>query len=347
VKPDNVLFTEDGRPLVADLGLGKHYRRDVPGARRSVSVSATGRFIGTAGYAPREQIEDTKSVGPEADVFALGAVLYECLAGVPAFSGVSDIDAITRVSDHELEPLRVHCPELSHWLEEVVTKALAPLPGGRYRDGWEMARALAKRDPGETGGARGRRRTLLAIVVAGGVVVGGVGLVSWGHGRHGHDRSPAPESVSVASVASREQGDSEVLFRRGWALEMGQGVEKDEAEAFQWYHRAAEAGHVNASYKLGVMLEDGRGCDKNEKDAVFWYRKAAEAGQAQAMANLGLMLRTGRGCEKNEKDAVFWYGKAASRGPLSRVSSCSRTSEIFPMTMDRIGHGAQSLLPAA
>src|SRR5262249_41050417 len=87
LKPENVLYARDAdgreRPLVADLGLAKHFDRDVHGATASVSLSTHGSFRGTAGYMAPEQMADAKSVGPEADVFALGAILYECLAGVP------------------------------------------------------------------------------------------------------------------------------------------------------------------------------------------------------------------------------------------------------------------------
>ncbi|MEZ0227655.1 MAG: serine/threonine-protein kinase, partial [Planctomycetota bacterium] len=78
VKPENVLFAHPTRPLVADLGLGKHFAHE--GLGRSASLSQTGAFKGTAGYMPPEQTRDTKSVGPPADVFALGAILHECLA---------------------------------------------------------------------------------------------------------------------------------------------------------------------------------------------------------------------------------------------------------------------------
>ena len=63
LKPENVLFTADGAPLVADLGLAKHWRRDAPGASRSVALSLTGETRGTWGYMAPEQIggRDRKS----------------------------------------------------------------------------------------------------------------------------------------------------------------------------------------------------------------------------------------------------------------------------------------------
>jgi hypothetical protein len=60
LKPENVLFTGEGEPLVADLGLAKHFRRDVPGAERSQSLSASGLIAGTPGYMAPEQIDDAR-----------------------------------------------------------------------------------------------------------------------------------------------------------------------------------------------------------------------------------------------------------------------------------------------
>src|SRR5581483_12298266 len=85
LKPENVLFDAAGRSLIADLGLAKHFEEGAPGASQSVSLSRDGTILGTAGYMAPEQLVDAKSVGPEADVFSLGAVLYACLAGVPAY----------------------------------------------------------------------------------------------------------------------------------------------------------------------------------------------------------------------------------------------------------------------
>ncbi|HZU98392.1 MAG TPA: serine/threonine-protein kinase, partial [Planctomycetota bacterium] len=79
LKPENVLFTAKGEPLVADLGIAKHFRRDGVDGVASQSLSKTGMLRGTAGYMPAEQLRDSKEVKPPADVFALGAILYECL----------------------------------------------------------------------------------------------------------------------------------------------------------------------------------------------------------------------------------------------------------------------------
>ncbi|HZU95091.1 MAG TPA: protein kinase, partial [Planctomycetota bacterium] len=147
LKPENVLFTETGFPLIADLGLAKHFS-DEGGGEKSVSLSKTGESIGTAGYMAPEQINDAKSAGPPADVFALGAILYEMLTGTPAFAGDTMHQRHAKVASGTFEPVRRARSEVPKWLARVVERSLAPRQGARYADGNELAAALVARDPG-------------------------------------------------------------------------------------------------------------------------------------------------------------------------------------------------------
>ncbi len=144
VKPENVLFAASGRPLVADLGLAKHFDRGAKGASQSLSLTQQGAYKGTAGYMAPEQLEDAKGVGPRADVFALGAVLHECLAGRPAFRGNDVLEVLAKLSAGAFEPL--DRPDAPRWLERVLMKALALDPEARFADGAGLARALLGRE---------------------------------------------------------------------------------------------------------------------------------------------------------------------------------------------------------
>ncbi len=155
VKPENILFTSEGRPLVADLGLAKHFDRSATGGSQSLSLTASGVARGTAGYMSPEQFEDAKSVGPACDVFALGAVLYECLGGRPAFPGDSALEILAKVSSGVVEALER--PDVPAWLERVLFKALSRDPKKRFPDGASLAQALR-----EGGAKRSRRGPVLA-----------------------------------------------------------------------------------------------------------------------------------------------------------------------------------------
>ncbi len=159
VKPENILFASDGRPLLADLGLAKHFDRGASGASASVSLSRTGEGRGTAGYMPPEQISDATHVGPAADVFALGAVLYECLAGFPAFAGENAVEVAAKIASGEYPALRR--PDAPAWLTRAIERALDPEPRGRFAHGAAFARALS-----EPGAAKARRGPALALVAA-------------------------------------------------------------------------------------------------------------------------------------------------------------------------------------
>jgi hypothetical protein len=158
VKPENVLFTKEGKPLVSDLGLAKHWTDDAPGVSKSFMLTVSGDFLGTVGYASPEQLEDTSKAGPPADVFALGAILYECLTAFPAFTAENAIELIGKVQECRPASVSRMAPRTPAWLVKIVSRALARDPEKRYPDGTALARALA-RGPG------GARRVWLAAAL--------------------------------------------------------------------------------------------------------------------------------------------------------------------------------------
>ena len=187
VKPENVLFSTPGRALLADLGLAKHFDRVAPGGSQSLSLTAGGTFKGTAGYVPPEQVEDARSAGPAADVFALGAVLYECLAGRPAFTGATVLDILARLSSGTVEPIaRTGVPA---WLERDLRRALAPDSSARFPDGASFARALRIGGAPARAARPARARSLLAGAAAS-VLLLGVFVLARGSGPAKRDLAP-------------------------------------------------------------------------------------------------------------------------------------------------------------
>jgi serine/threonine protein kinase/regulator of sirC expression with transglutaminase-like and TPR domain len=219
MKPENILFTADGLPLIADLGLAKHFDPGAPGASQSVSVSEHGVFRGTAGYMAPEQMADAKSVGPPADVFSLGAILYECLAGKPPFLGESPLEVLTRVSDGKVKPLREHRADVPASLALVVERALAPAVPDRFPHGSALAGALGAPRP------RPRRRLLaLAVLVATGVLAAALLL-----GRSRPASRPGPDARALAleaidAIDSSDDALGEKLTARAFALDPSCGV---------------------------------------------------------------------------------------------------------------------------
>jgi serine/threonine protein kinase len=191
VKPENVLFTDAGEPLLADLGLAKHFSHDAPGASRSVSLSQPGALRGTVGYMAPEQFEDAKSVGPPADVFALGAVLYECLAGRPAFAG----DGLVEVFRDMERPTRPALRDAPRWLAAAVDRALAFAPDERFANGAELEAALR----GESKPPRSRRG---ALALAAAALACSVVAVSWSRRPHAAAPPEPPRPLATSHPAS-------------------------------------------------------------------------------------------------------------------------------------------------
>jgi hypothetical protein len=177
LKPENIIFTRESRPLVADLGIAKHFSDDAAGASQAVSLSRTGDLLGTAGYMAPEQTRDAKSAGPAADVFALGAILYECLAGWPAFEGATPLELLAAIDAARPKPVANVRPETPPWLAALVERALARSPASRYPDAGSLHAALEA--AGRAPAGRGWKRAgavSLGLVVASGLALAAHGL---------------------------------------------------------------------------------------------------------------------------------------------------------------------------
>ncbi len=144
LKPANVLYDRDRKELVVtDFGLA---RRAQPG---EAELTHDGAIIGTPAYMSPEQARgDTKTVGPLADVYSLGVILYELLAGRRPFIGTVG-DVIGQVLHVEPVPPSQVRPGVDPRLEAVCQRAMAKDPAARYADMREFAAALAEceRDP--------------------------------------------------------------------------------------------------------------------------------------------------------------------------------------------------------
>ncbi len=142
LKPGNVLLDENGEPKVADFGLARL------GAGKD--LTATGAVVGTPAYmAPEQAGGGAKFVGPAADVWALGVVLYECLTGRVPFAG-ADVWAVLRaVREDDPTPPRKVRPGVPRDLELVCLRCLSKGPADRYPTAAELAADLGRFAAGE------------------------------------------------------------------------------------------------------------------------------------------------------------------------------------------------------
>lgn len=137
LKPANILLTSTGVPKVTDFGLVKRMEGDSAQTR-------TGMIMGTPSYMAPEQGKGDKDVGPLADVYALGAVLYATLTGRPPFLAANPLDTLMQMlNDEAIPPSRLQ-PSTPADLETICLKCLQKDKTKRYADAAELADDLQR-----------------------------------------------------------------------------------------------------------------------------------------------------------------------------------------------------------
>ncbi len=184
LKPSNVLYTFDGIPKITDFGLAKRIDSDD-------GHTESGQVMGSPSYmAPEQAKGHSRNVGPAADVYALGAILYEMLTGRPPFKGETPIETIRQVVDLDPVVPSQLVPRVPRDLETISLKCLNKDPARRYMSAQALADDLyrylhgqviqARRTPLWERAAKWSRRNKLAaaalalgMVALTGVVAGG------------------------------------------------------------------------------------------------------------------------------------------------------------------------------
>jgi WD40 repeat protein/tRNA A-37 threonylcarbamoyl transferase component Bud32 len=204
LKPANVLLTDDGTPKLVDFGLAKTLEADS-------NLTQSGVFYGTPSYAAPEQAEGlTNTVGPAADIYALGAIFYHLLTGHPPFQGATVLQTLEQVKTADPVPPSRLQPGLPRDAETICLKCLEKDPHTRYASAAALAddldrylagRAILARPTGAAERLRKwvRRRPAVALLSAAVVAVTLLGfiLVTWQWRR--------AEAKALAEAAANEK----------------------------------------------------------------------------------------------------------------------------------------------
>ena len=205
IKPGNILLSR-GHALIADFGIAKAIGAASEG---DAAATATGLTVGTPRYMSPEQAAGMVEVDGRSDVYALGCVLWEMLAGEPPFDGPTPHVILARKATEEPPEVRVVRKTVPPELENVLVKAMATSPADRFQTAGKMARALEApetvgrvRKPGKLG------RRLAAAAVAILLVGAGAWLARTFMGGFGSAESLDLDPNYIAVLPFAEPGGS-------------------------------------------------------------------------------------------------------------------------------------------
>ena len=143
LKPANILIDEDGSPLIADLGLAKSTATES-------NLTNPGAIVGTPSYMPPEQASGNSVVTTAADIYSVGAIMYELLTGVPPFRGKTAMETVMQVLAGPPEPPHKKLPDVDRDLELICMKCLKSDPDDRYSSAMSLLQDLEAWLSGDT-----------------------------------------------------------------------------------------------------------------------------------------------------------------------------------------------------
>lgn len=205
IKPENILLRE-GQALVADFGIALALRQ-AGGSR----LTETGMSLGTPQYMSPEQATGDRDLDARSDLYSVGAVLYEMLAGEPPFTGPTLQAILARLVTENPRPLRQVRDTVPPALEAAVQQALARLPADRFAGAAEFAEALGqvpltRTPPQSVPVVAGRPRRWRTAAGWSGVVGGTIALAAGG-GWHLGRSEPKPDRVRFVVPTLNQQVD--------------------------------------------------------------------------------------------------------------------------------------------
>jgi WD40 repeat protein/tRNA A-37 threonylcarbamoyl transferase component Bud32 len=268
LKPANVLMIDDDTPKVVDFGLAKSLEGES-------NLTQSGVFFGTPSYAAPEQVEGlTKTVGPAADIYALGAIFYQMLTGRPPFQAATVLQTLQQVKTADPVPPSRLQPGLPRDAEKICLKCLHKDPHKRYSSAAALAEDLDRYLAGRTILARPtgpaerlhkwvRCRPAVALLSSAvlAVTVLGFALVTWqwqrAEAKAGAEAAANERAQQARRVAFEKQ--AELTFHQALALceqgEVGRGL--------LWLARslelATEAGSERLDRAIRINLADWGG----------------------------------------------------------------------------------------
>jgi WD40 repeat protein len=257
IKPSNILLDAKGEPHLTDFGLAKLIEKES-------TLTQTNAVMGTPAYMSPEQARGgTKGVTTVADVYGLGAVLYEMLTGSPPFGATTFMETIRQVLDREPRPPSIFSAATDRDLETICLKCLEKEPNRRYGSADALANELDRWLRHEPIQARPitavervqkwvRRRPAIAALAAGLALafMAGLGGVTWQWRRAERERDAAQLNLYVANMNLVAPAWEQNNARR--VRELLDQTAKFADRGFEWYYGQRQA-HLNRKTLYGHL----------------------------------------------------------------------------------------------
>jgi WD40 repeat protein/tetratricopeptide (TPR) repeat protein/predicted Ser/Thr protein kinase len=258
LKPGNILLNSDGQPKISDFGLAK--RLDQAGSTQS------GVIKGTPSYMAPEQVSGrSEELTAAVDVYALGAILYECLTGRPPFCAPTTLETLQQVREKEPASVRQVQPNVPRDLETICHKCLTKDPRKRYESAAALSADLGRFRSGDPVLARRTgwlervvkwclRRPAVAVLLALVILFATTGVVGivMENAEAVFQRDLAREAARKAADAARNAEEAANRAEREAQNARQQAKEAEQARD-EVRHRAylAEVGRADASWQAG------------------------------------------------------------------------------------------------
>ena len=254
IKPENILL-QDGRPVVADFGIALAVQQ-ASGAQR---MTGTGLSLGTPQYMSPEQAMGEQALDARTDIYALGAVTYEMLAGEPPFAAPTAQATIARVMTDTPRSLRVQRHTVPVAVDAAVLRALEKLPADRFSSAHAFSQALSAGATDVPAPPWYRRRKFFAVAgIVGTVVIAiGAGLALARRSSKANADASAPAAARIVAVLpfhSIASDSAQRYFGEGMTAEISGQLSK--LAALRVVSQAASAPYENVSDRLGRMRHD-------------------------------------------------------------------------------------------
>jgi tetratricopeptide (TPR) repeat protein len=319
IKPSNLLLDATDNVWVTDFGLAR--------ADATVSLTVSGDVIGTARYMAPEQARGGRSeVDARADIYALGATLYELLAARPAYDGTSRDAVLSDIVFTAPTPLRSLAPAVPRDLETIIAKCMAKSPDDRYASASEVREDLRRFLSGESivarrtpiirrawRYARRRRMRIAGLALVAVLLIAIVGLVIRFRGLQGqHKLDAAMSAIILEHKAERARGLLEEAERLGLdsaRLHLCEGLiaifDGQTMRALEPLQRALSRDPEDVEVLYAISL-----AYYSNGDVINGHRYFTRVGEDQTTTALGWLLRGWVLAELERDGAIECYNAA-------------------------------------